>query len=105
MQKQKSIFQKPFLKFLTLLLAFFALTLSVVLSQSNAKNKNKKEPVKIFHSSKSMAPNLPKEKPIEKSNEEKSKSEQTKNTPKQEEKKKDIIPIVPSSKAPDPGQY
>ena len=80
MQKQKSIFQKPFLKFLTLLLAFYALTLSVVLSQSNAQNKNKKEPVKIFHSSKSMAP-------------------------KQEEKKKDIIPIVPSSKAPDPGQY
>ncbi|MBK6604215.1 MAG: hypothetical protein IPG24_01780 [Leptospiraceae bacterium] len=103
MQNQKSIFQKPFVKFLTLFLAFFALTLSVVLSQSNAQNK--KEPVKIFNSSKSMAPNLPKEKPIEKSNEEKSKSEQTKNTPKQEEKKKDIIPIVPSSKAPDPGQY
>lgn len=105
MQNQKSVFQKPFLKFLTLFLAFFALTLSVVLSQSNAQNKNKKEPAKIFHSSKSMAPNLPKEKSAEKSNEEKSKSEQTKNTPKQEEKKKENLPIVPSSKAPDPGQY
>lgn len=97
-------FKKPFVQFITALIAISALTLSVIFSQSKeeAKKPKKKEPIKIFNSSKSMVPNPQKNKPEAKDNKP---EDQTKNNQQEEDKKKLPIPIVPSSKAPAPGEY
>lgn len=127
MPDQNSIFQKPILKMLTLLFAFSALTVSILFSQSNSQNKKEKEEKKeeliIYPSSKSMGPTFPKKEKPEASKETKVNKEQTNSNPakeiqqvneepnlkeKKEEpktKKKKKYPVMPSSKAPDPGNY
>lgn len=113
MPAQNSIFQKPFFKILSLLFAFSAMTGSILLSQSNSKNKKeKKEELIIYPSSKSMGPPLPKkEKPNSNKesneNKEQTQSNHTKEIQQVKEesktKKKKKYPVMPSSKAPDPG--
>ncbi|MBP7281659.1 MAG: hypothetical protein KBA66_08795 [Leptospiraceae bacterium] len=127
MSDQNSFFQKPILKILTLLFAFSALTVSILFSQSNSQNKKEKEEKKeelIIHpSSKSMGPTFPKKEKPEPSKETNVNKEQTNSNPakeiqqvneepKQKEKKeepktkkKKKYPVMPSSKAPDPGNY
>jgi|JI102314A1RNA_FD_contig_31_5611621_length_725_multi_6_in_0_out_0_1 hypothetical protein len=107
MADNKNFFKKPIIQFSTILIAISALTLSVIFSQSKEKEaqkeNKKKNPVKIYSSSKSMVPNAPKEKGIQK---EIKQEDQSKNIQKQEEEnKKPKVPIVPSSKAPAPGEY
>ncbi len=122
MQNQISIFQKPVFKVLSLIFAFAALTVSILFSQNNAESKKDKkiENPAIYNSSKSMSPSIkdkqkkeapaqnkeqtnsnPKEEP--KLEEKATESKKDKPQSKTEEKKKS--PIMPSSKAPDPGQY
>ncbi|MBP9886365.1 MAG: hypothetical protein KBF93_08710 [Leptospiraceae bacterium] len=122
MPAQNSIFQKPFFKILSLLLAFSAMTGSILLSQSNSKNKKEKEEKKeeliIYPSSKSMGPPLPKKEKPDPNKETNKIQEQTQSNPTKEiqqvkeepiekeeskTKKKKKYPVMPSSKAPDPG--
>ena len=122
MPAQNSIFQKPFFKILSLLLAFSAMTGSILLSQSNSKNKKEKEEKKeeliIYPSSKSMGPPLPKKEKPDPNKEANKIQEQTQSNPTKEiqqvkeepiekeeskTKKKKKYPVMPSSKAPDPG--
>lgn len=121
MQNQNSIFQKPIIKVLSLIFAFTALTVSIIFSQNNSESKKDKkiENPAIYNSSKSMSPNIknkqkekspaqikeqtnssPKEEP--KLEEKISESKKDKPESKTKEKKKYLI--MPSSKAPDPGQ-
>ena len=105
MPAQNSIFQKPFFKILSLLLAFSAMTGSILLSQSNSKNKKEKEEKKeeliIYPSSKSMGPPLPKKEKPDPNKEANKIQEQTNSNPEKEIQQK--YPVMPSSKAPDPG--
>jgi len=119
MPVQNSIFQKPFFKILSVLLAFSAMTGSILFSQSNATNKKeKKEELIIYPSSKSMGPAFPKKEKPNSNKESNKNQEQTQSNPTKEirqekeeltekeeskTKKKKKYPVMPSSKAPDPG--
>lgn len=115
----RKFYQSAF-KVLSLLVALLALTASVLFSQSNAKNKKetKKEDLIIYPSSKSMTPPLLKEESSE-PKETKTIPEQTQTDTTNDKKqvtqepssktkeakptKKKKYPVMPSSKAPDPG--
>ncbi len=118
MPNQNSIFQKPIFKVLSLVFAFTALTVSILFSQNNSDSKKdkKKEKPTIFNSSKSglpiikdkqkeEAPAQIKDSPKEEPKLEEKTSETKKEKPQSKTEDQKRSPIMPSSKAPDPGQY
>jgi hypothetical protein len=122
MEEQNLTLGKKIFKIITLIFAFTALAVSIVLSQSNSepKKQKKKKPSTIYNSSKSGIPIFPKEENPSQKNSVEPQKEQAENNPElkkeQENKKspkepeaqsKEIkkYPVMPSSKAPDPGIY
>lgn len=105
MNQNNSILQSKLLKFITLLIAIGALTVSVIQSQTNKNNQEKEI---IFDSSKSGMPKKAPQKkknPKENSSENKSQKEAPPPAKDENQSQQEVIqdkkkPIMPSSKAP-----